>query len=159
MLLSGAVLLAVAIGLTLFFALATETFTIPSEANAPTLKPGDHVLMLKGSSASRDELVVFHSPALYRRLVVMRVVAIGGDTVSQRGDVLYVNGRIAPRSYVPTDTTYSVRSTVVPVGSVYVLGDNRTNAFDSRAFGPLPDSDIVGHLAFCYWPLGRIGSL
>ncbi len=145
-------------GLALFFTVFTEPFFIPSTANEPTLKPGDHVLVLKGSSVARNELIVFHSPAT-DRLVIMRVVAVGKDTVSQQGDNLYVNGRLATRSFLPTNTTYPVPTLIVPAGTVYVLGDNRTDSYDSRGFGPVPDSDIVGHLVFCFWPLSRLGGL
>lgn len=143
-------------GLVVFLAVATRGFFVPSGANSPTLKPGDHVLALKGSSVARNELIVFHSP-VNGRLVIMRVVAVGGDRLSQQGNDLYVNGRVAARPFLPTPG--AVPTMVVPAGTVYVLGDNRGDAEDSRFYGPVPDSNVVGHLIFRYWPLGRIGTL
>ena len=147
---------ALVVGAFVFVLLALKPFYVPSEANIPTLKPGDRVLVLKGSSASRNELIVFRSPATGRD-TIMRVVAVAHDRINQQGDRLYVNDQLAAHSFVPASN--EVPSIVVPSGTVYVLGDNRTNAYDSRGFGPVPVSDIVGHVVFCVWPLGRIGTL
>jgi signal peptidase I len=153
-----AALAAIAIALTLFFSLATETFVIPSEANRPAISPGDHVLMIKSSKVARNELVVFRAPALDGEQVIMRAVAIGGDRIMQQGNVLYINGKPAHDSYLPS-VSDPISPMTVPQGMMYVLGDNRDNSRDSRSYGPVPTKDVVGHLVLCYWPLSRIGGL
>jgi signal peptidase I len=155
----GATLGAVAVGLALFFVFDTSTFVIPSAANAGTLEPGDHVLVINGSSVTRNELIVFHAPLEGSPLVIMRAVAVGGDRINQVGDKLYVNGKVASRPFLPTDTTHRVSEMVIPAGRVYVLGDNRANSLDSRFYGPVSKSDIVGHLVTCYWPISRVGDV
>jgi signal peptidase I len=47
----------------------------------------------------------------------------------------------------------------VPSGSFYVLGDNRGNSDDSRAWGFVPASDLIGRASFAIWPLSRFGAL
>jgi signal peptidase I len=43
------------------------------------------------------------------------------------------------------------------VGAYLLMGDNRSQACDSRYVGPIPRKDIIGHVVFRYWPLGRMG--
>ena len=60
---------------------------------------------------------------------------------------------VGPHPCVPSDPC------VIPDGQVWLMGDNRTDSKDSRYFGPVPRSDIVGRADFRYWPLSRTGSL
>jgi signal peptidase I len=47
----------------------------------------------------------------------------------------------------------------VPLGDVFVMGDNRCDSTDSRAYGPVPESAIIGRAFLIIWPVGRVGSL
>jgi signal peptidase I len=49
----------------------------------------------------------------------------------------------------------NMRALVVPAGSVFVLGDNRAESDDSRSFGPILESSIVGKALFVIWPIGH----
>jgi signal peptidase I len=48
---------------------------------------------------------------------------------------------------------------VIPDGMVFVMGDNRSDSLDSRCFGPIPESSLVGRAFVIIWPLGRLGWL
>ena len=134
-------------------------YFVPSGANTPTLQPGDHVLVRKGSHVGRGDMIVFVSPAA-QRLVIMRVVGVAGDHLSDPDGKVFVNGRAAPDAYLAAGTvTQNVPDMVVPAGAVYVLGDNRGDSADSRAYGPVPTGQIKGRLVFRYWPLSRIGGV
>ncbi len=91
----------------------------------------------------------------------MRVVAVGGDRVSQGANGrLIVNGRPDAESYLaPGTDTENVPDLVVPVDSVFLIGDNRSNSADSRYYGPIALPKVVGRVVFRYWPLMRFGGV
>jgi signal peptidase I len=72
-----------------------EAFTSPASSMTPTLAIGDHFLVNKLASAERGDVVVFWHPTGTQ--YVKRLIAMGGDVVAIREDVLYVNGTAAPR--------------------------------------------------------------
>jgi signal peptidase I len=82
-------------------------------------------------------------------------VAVAGQTVRISDDRVYINGRALREPYVRGQTSGSYGPEVVPVGDVFVLGDNRGNSEDSRAFGFVPVSSIVGEAMVVYWPPPR----
>lgn len=79
-------------------------FRIPSSSMYPTLEIGDHIFADKLSLAwrpiERGEVIVFHYPCDEQRDYVKRVVAVGGDTVEVRCNVVYVNGTAVPSTMV-----------------------------------------------------------
>ncbi len=87
-------------------------------------------------------------------LIIKRVVAIEGDTVGLDDGVLVVNGNRIQEAFVDynlMDATYFGPVTV-PAGSVFAMGDNRADSIDSRRFGAVPTSDIIGRVMFRLWP-------
>jgi signal peptidase I len=128
-----------------------EPVTIGSDSMAPTLVAGQRVVLDKLTLHLRDpkrgDLVAFHAPG-NGTLTLKRVVGLPGDTVAIRDGVLYVNGSAPPEPYVrhaDVDSVY-YGPTQVPAATVFVLGDNRGNSIDSRAFGPVAQSHLVGRV-------------
>ena len=80
-------------------------------------------------------------------------------TPQVRGGRLYVNGQLQDESYVNERAAYELPPLAVPPGSVFVLGDNRNQSFDSHYWGFLPQRNIIGHAVVSYWPPGRIKGL
>jgi signal peptidase I len=147
-------------------------YWIPSAAMSPTLQPGDRVLVSKradrGSDVARGDIVVFPDPGGTALKVVKRVVGLPGETVSFDGGRLLIDGSPVDEPYLATGTTTEVAGPnpcpasdpcAVPAGQVWVMGDNRSNSKDSRWFGPVPQSTIIGRVDFRYWPAGRVGTL
>jgi signal peptidase I len=91
---------------------------------------------------------------------IKRVVGLPGDTINCRDGDLYRNGEPVPEPYLNpgTETQSCTRATVGP-GQLYVMGDNRSNSQDSRVFGPINRSDVVGRAFVRIWPLTDIGWL
>jgi signal peptidase I len=159
----GALAVAVVV-LLLVRAFLLEPFRIPSGSMAPTLEAGDQVLVDKrayrGHVPRRGDLAVFRAPRS-GEILLKRVVAVGGDTVGLEDGVLVVDGRRPPEPYVADpdaiDSVYFGPVRVRP-GTVFVLGDNRANSEDSRDFGAVPTSRLIGRVRARIWPPGRWGA-
>lgn len=139
-----------------------EVFHIPSESMSPTLEAGDRVLAAKFAyrlgEPNRGDLAVFESES---GVAIKRVVGLPGDRVEIRDGVLFINGERRREPYVDyglTDSNF-YGPIKVPEGHVFVLGDNRSNSRDSRAFGPVPLEDLEGRALLRVWPLSRAGTL
>jgi signal peptidase I len=127
----------------------------------PTLHDGDHVLITKGlTNPKRGDVVVLAVvdqgvPAEW----IKRIVAVAGDKVSVRGNIVTVNG--APESFphgiVDDGSTRMVRDLTVPAGDIYCMGDDRPVSLDSRYVGPFAVSQLHGKVVAVYSPLTRIG--
>ena len=86
---------------------------------------------------------------------VKRVVALPGEQVAARGGNLYVDDRLLVEPYLPDGRrTEDFGPVPVPEGALFVMGDNRDSSFDSRRFGPIARSSLVGRVVLKVWPLG-----
>jgi signal peptidase I len=148
-----------------------QAFWIPSESMEPTLHVGDRVLVNKLSyelhDVNRGDVVVFERPPVTStqedgeiKDLIKRVIAIEGDTIEGRDGSVFVNGDRLEEDYLEPDTptTNLERETIKP-DHVFVMGDNRTNSEDSRAFGQVPEDDIVGRAFLRVLPITDIGWL
>jgi signal peptidase I len=159
----GALLIALLIKTFLF-----QAFYIPSASMEPTLKVHDRVLVNKLSyhlhSVHRGDIVVFKAPPEERTAqikdLVKRVIGLPGDTIESRDGHVYIDDRLLSESYLPKGTvTDDLPKQVVPANSYFMMGDNRTASSDSRVFGPIKRSTIIGRAFVRMWPLTRLGFL
>jgi signal peptidase I len=175
LLVAGTVLALALVG---FFVYA-KLYKIPSAAMEPTIKceapaPGcsgnadDRVLAFRlrwpFSHVGRGDVVVFQAPRAARRrcgtggVYVKRVIGLPGERVAERRGLVLVNGRRLDEPYVKRDRrdrgSYAPRR--VPPSAYFVLGDNRIRSCDSRVWGMLPRSEVVGKVVATYWPPTRI---
>jgi signal peptidase I len=96
---------------------------------------------------------------------IKRIVAGPGDRLSIRNGHPVVNGRIAHESFInpchPGDGVpcNMPRPITIAQGDYFMMGDNRGRSDDSRLWGPVPKSWIIGEAFFTYWPPDRIGFL
>ena len=139
-----------------------QTFWIPSTSMVPTLQKGDRILVQKAFFNWHDlhegDIVVFARPPRDRcgpdGDLVKRIIALPGQTIYSAGNTLYVNGRRLAEPYLPRidplgppipDAT-RLHPFRVPAGDFYMLGDNRQISCDSRFWGPIKGSSIVGRV-------------
>ena len=171
------VLAVVAIAVALLIqAFLVKPYRIPSESMENTLLIGDRVLVdrisWRFSDPERQQIVVFHPP-FAGPVLIKRIIGMPGDTVSLRDGAVYINGKQLDEPYVrridgeavpsePFDNglPWSLQKPYkVPAGNYFVMGDNRIDSGDSREFGPVPRSQLVGKAFARYWPPSRIGGV
>ena len=131
--------------------LALEPVRIGSNSMAPTLTAGERVLVDKVSlhfrEPRRGEIVAFYAPD-NRDLTIKRVAAVAGDRIAIANGVLSVDGRRIHEDYVDHNLVKGeyFGPETVPIGTVFVLGDNRDDSIDSRSYGPVLTDDVVGRV-------------
>jgi signal peptidase I len=146
--------IALAIGLGLLARAAVHIYSIPSASMAPTLEVGDQIVVTPyfGGMPERGDIVVFQSILAEDELVVKRVIAVPGDVVDSRLGRVRVGGYTLPEPYVLRQAaTGAISSQIVPAETYFVLGDNRDDSLDSRSWGVVPRSHIVGRARMILW--------
>lgn len=151
-----------------------QAFKIPSGSMLPTLQIGDHLLVNKfvygvklpvtgavlipWKTPVRDDVVVFRFPKDRSIDYIKRVVGVAGDSVEIKNKQVYVNGEaiINPHAYFegtpPNDPRRDNMGPIkVPVGTIFVMGDNRDNSYDSRFWGFVDLKDVLGKAFILYW--------
>jgi signal peptidase I len=142
-------------------------FELPAKSMTPTLLSGDHILIdtsvsWNGRGLERGDIIVFLFPEDETKKFVKRVIGLPGEIIHIRRKTVYVNGialddsayaqRIDPgfldEQVNPRDTFGPV---TVPAESYFVMGDNRDQSLDSRFFGYVQRSKVLGKLLFVYW--------
>ena len=137
----------------------TATFTMSSTSMWPTLKAGDRIVVNKLSGPVRTgDIIFFKRPASETGRcagppvpdLVERVIGLPGQTVSARGGKVYITGKLLKEPWLPKGPqTYTTMngSYTVPKDDYFVMGDNRVDSCDSRIWGPVKRSYIVGKMA------------
>jgi signal peptidase I len=165
------VLLAAVVLAGLMRAFVFQTFWIPSSSMVPTLAVYDRIIVQKAFFSWHDvrqgDIVVFRHPPLDRCPgpqkgdLVKRVIALPGQTIYSSGNNIYVNGRLLAQPYLPRHDPLgrgiasSRHPYRVPPGDFYLLGDNRAISCDSRYWGPIKGSSIVGKVVLVWWHNGH----
>ena len=107
----------------------------------------------------RGEIVAFHHDGGENETYLKRVIGLPSDRVAIVRGVVYVNGATLAEPYVRYRDERSYAARVVPADAYFVRGDIRANSDDSRRFGFVARSAIIGRALFGLWPLQRIGAL
>jgi signal peptidase I len=176
-------------------AFVVQAFRIPSGSMEDTLLVGDFLLVNKFLYGARipftdvrlpairqprrGDIIVFRSPNPVRgkpRDLIKRCVAVAGDVVEVRKNRVYVNGELQEEPHVkiagPTSPYANAPPVLVPEGHIFMMGDNRNNSTDSRAWGVVDKELLKGKAMVMYfswnlklhgaweWPrLWRIGRI
>lgn len=87
-------------------------------------------------------------------VLIKRVIGLPGNRIEGRNGHVYINGELLVEPYLPKGTVTSTFGPItVPPGHVFVMGDNRGDSLDSRVFGPIPESSIIGRAIWKVWPI------
>ncbi len=154
-----------------------QAYKIPSGSMKPTLLIGDHILVSKFNygiklpflrttlipvgAPHRGDIVVFIYPEDRSKDFIKRLIGVPGDTIEIRNKKIFINGLpysdkhgvyvdsfIIPGAVQPRDNFGPV---TVPEGSLFVMGDNRDESYDSRFWGFVSKKDVLGKALIIYW--------
>lgn len=163
-----------------------QAFKTPSGSMLPSILVNDYILLNKSiylrQKPQIGDIVIFIYPNDRSKDFIKRIVALPGDSVEIRDNVLYINdialnyleidpqdlseikgqvngqvlretnGEVSYKIMVIDAPPQNYPRTIIPDGYCFVLGDNRNNSFDSRYFGPVPLADIKGRVDYIYFP-------
>jgi len=140
----------------------------------PTLQIGDRIVVLKvGYTIHRGDILVFRrtpeDTSTTDADLVKRVIGLPGETISSRGDVVLINGRPIKEPWLPSLTThmtslgivncaqaaFDIPTTKIAANHYFMMGDCRGDSADSRSWGTLPASYIVGKVEVIVWRFGH----
>jgi signal peptidase I len=147
-----------------------EATIIPTGSMENTILVGDHVFLDKlfygpevpfiGArlpalrEVRRQQIIAFRFPGDPSMIYVKRVIGLPGDRIEIRRNLVFVNGLPLREPYAYF-STQSLRENFgpisIPADHYFVMGDNRDNSYDSRFWGPVPGSNIVGEPLLVYW--------
>jgi signal peptidase I len=137
-----------------------QAFQVEQYSMEPTLLPHDRVLVNKFiyrfREPQRGDIIVLHYPRDPSRNYIKRIVGLPGDRVQIQSGHVLINGESVEELYVNGIPTGDYGPEMVPADSLFVLGDNRNNSEDSRAFGFLKRSLVIGQAILIYWPPDRL---
>jgi signal peptidase I len=134
----------------------------------PTFQSGDYIITskitYKFKKIERGDVIVFHSPKNPNIEYIKRIIGLPGDKVMVKDNEVYVNDQPLPEIYISAKTNLwdggflkEGEAVTVPDNYLFVMGDNRPRSSDSREFGPIPISSIVGTVIYRYFPLNKAG--
>jgi signal peptidase I len=146
---------------------AFQTFFIPSGSMEPTLQIGDRIIVNKLSvtfgTINIGDVVVFKAPPAENcgetvTDLVKRVIGLPGDHLTSKGNTIYVNGTALKEKWTHTEPLgQPIGHVTVAPNHYFMMGDNHSDSCDSRMWGTVPRSDIIGKAFVRIWPLSRIG--
>ena len=136
---------------------------VSGSSMSPHVSSGEFVIIntlaYRFTAPARGDIVTFRHDGVTPELYIKRVIGLAGDRIRIDHGVVYVNRRRLSEPYVQFADNRSEPETIVPLGDVYVLGDNRAVSEDSRVFGPVPQDTLTGKAIAGIWPIPSIGVL
>ena len=146
-----------------------QPFRVQMSSMEHTFEPNQYVLIDRishlWSPYQRGQVVVFRPPESVGEQgdpFIKRVIGVAGDTVDIRDGQVFVNGKALDEPYLyrndageiePTEANGGLSHWVVPDGQLFVMGDHRQVSVDSRVFGFVAVSSVIGRAVLRYWPL------
>jgi len=136
----------------------------------PTFFSGDYIFTSKVTyklrPIQRGDIVVFKEPRRHEIEYIKRVIGLPGDKIMVKNGIVYLNDIPLQEDYIslstplmPNGFLIEGRPIIVPENSVFVMGDNREVSSDSREFGPIQTTSIIGQVFYRYYPFNKAGNM
>ncbi|HEV2582729.1 MAG TPA: signal peptidase I [Ktedonobacteraceae bacterium] len=137
---------------------AVQSFRVDGPSMQPGLHTDDYVLVNKAaylfSGPQRGDVIVFRYPLDTSKDLIKRIVGLPGDIVQTTSTDVIVDGQILHEPYISMPFNFESHAWKLGPNQFFVMGDNRDNSLDSRTWGPLDKSYIIGKAVAVYWPFG-----
>lgn len=164
------ILIMVAVILGIYYLLFTFIFfneTVSGPSMQPTFENNDRLIASRHFQLKRNDIVILKAPDQKGALYIKRIIGLPGEMVTSKDDHLFINGREVKEPYLNNHfeksahrhgELYTNNFTLkrrIPQNSYFVMGDHRDVSKDSRYFGFIKKSAIVGQVKWRYWPLNK----
>lgn len=159
----GIVIIAIILTLVNFF--VVTVFVVEGQSMEPNFYNGDSVLTNRISyllsTPQRGDVVILKFPGdPEHKKYIKRIIGLPGEKIAIKDGTVYINDQKLTESYLPAGTqTKPNMEKTLGANEYFVIGDNRGNSSDSRIWGPVEKSDLIGKAFFTFWPIDRIGLL
>lgn len=136
-----------------------QNYQVEGTSMQPNLDTNEYVLVNKLAylfhTPERGDVIVFHFPLDTTKDLIKRVIGIPGDVIILTSSTVEVNGVVLKEPYIKAPINPGASQVTVPQDDYFVLGDNRLVSEDSRYWGFVPKSYIIGKAVMIYWPLNN----
>lgn len=133
-----------------------QNYMVDGTSMQPGLNNNQYVLVNKLSylfhAPERGDVIVFHWPKDTNKDLIKRVIGLPGDVIVIDSKTVRVNGVLLTETYIKAPANPAGNRWVVPSNAYFVMGDNRLVSDDSRDWGFVPKSYIIGKAVLVYWP-------
>jgi signal peptidase I len=138
---------------------AVQSFRVDGPSMQPGLYTNEYVLVNKAaylfSAPQRGDVIVFHFPLNTSEDFIKRIVGVPGDTIETTSTEVIVDGQVLREPYISQPFNFVSQNLKLGPDEFFVMGDNRDNSLDSRTWGPLDKSYIIGKAVAVYWPINE----
>ncbi len=158
----------------IIYGFVVQPHKVSGQSMMSTLKDGELILtnkiVYRTKELQRGDVITFKAPVDPKKDYIKRIIGLPGEKVEISHNTVKIynskhpDGFLLKEDYL--DTTQITEggvvfkegeADIVPQGEYMVMGDNRLNSYDSRAWGPLKKDAIIGKAWFVYWPFNRLG--
>jgi signal peptidase I len=150
-----------------------DHYKVDGSSMEPNIHNGERIIvdkiLYKFRHPQRGEIIILHAPE--GKDYIKRVIALPGEEIRVKGDVVTINGKPLKEAYLADsikksmkngfpynnmDYPFSNEKTIVPKDSIFVMGDNRSFSKDSRMIGFIKYSKVVGRAEVIFWPFNHM---
>ena len=158
------IIIIICVALTIFLVtrVVVQNYVVDGQSMDPNLHTGQWILVnklaYKSGEPQRGDIIVFNNPLPSDtvKVLIKRVIGLPHERVEVKNGNVYIDGRKLIESYIDVSTNRNVDKTL-DADHYFVLGDNRGNSSDSRAFGSITKASIIGKSWLRIWPFSAWG--
>lgn len=157
------ILVIVLVSIYIIYGFIAQPFLVQGASMEPNFSSGDYLLVDEATYYLREpyrgEVIVFRNPNNPDEFYIKRIIGLPGEEVVVSDGEVAVDGEVLDEIYlgngVNSDGRYVFQ---LDENEYFVMGDNRSQSFDSRNWGPLEDDLIIGVVRLRFWPPATFGS-